>query len=204
MFRKWSNLTNSYFSNWVVCLTTTDLVEKSLKPSIGQNALGLSKFKMPPIILGVSSSVPNFKGREVETTNSWKTSGPPYLTLTSPSYMGVSENSGTPKWMVYNENPIKNRGTPKIHHTHEFVHLVPGPPKVIKGGNSSTSSDCSASFKLLVGCRRVESRTTTLQDRVPNRDRKLLPMCLQCDFFCRFKCFKLNTTDWEILATNVC
>lgn len=59
------------FSNWVVCLTTTDLVEKSLKPSMGQNALGLSKLQDAPIILGVSISVPNFKGRDVETTNSF-------------------------------------------------------------------------------------------------------------------------------------
>ena len=106
--------------------------------------VGLSKFKMPPIILGVSSSVPNFKGRDVETTNSWKTSGPPYIS-----------HSPIPPW----KNPQESTKS------HDFFHLVPGKPKVIKRGNSSTSSGRSASFKFLVGCRRVESRTTTLQDR---------------------------------------
>ena len=80
MFRKWSNLTNSYFSNgWFVENHHPPTWSKNHPAAIqeGQNAkLGLSKFKMPQSSWEFPSQFPISKV-VVETTNSSKTAGPP-------------------------------------------------------------------------------------------------------------------------------
>ena len=62
---------------------------------------------------------------------------------------------------------------PRIHHKNRRIHH-----KVINGGNS-TWTPC-ASFKFLVGCRRVESSTTTLQDG-PRKTRCLHVWSKRCE-----------------------
>ena len=41
------------------------------------------------------------------------------------SWMGVSKNMGTPKWMIYNGNPIKidDLGVPLFLETSEWLHI---------------------------------------------------------------------------------